>query len=59
MTVSPDDVALAAVLGAVYLAALWLRYQDRAADRRATATQATANRKHALAAAAIRNGGGS
>jgi len=51
MTVSPDDVALAAVLGAVYLGALWLRHQDKAAERKHRASQATADRKQGLALA--------
>ena len=49
MTVSPDDVALAAVLGAVYLGALWLRHTDRNAERRVKKAGDDAQRKHALA----------
>lgn len=51
MTVSPDDVALAAVLGAVYLGALWLRHQNQAAERKHKAAQANADRRNALAVA--------
>lgn len=49
MTVSPDDVALAAVLGVTLYEVLKLRYADRKAERTHQAAQAKEDRAHGLA----------
>jgi hypothetical protein len=51
MTVSPDDVALAAVLGGTLLGAMKLRRADRADERKARKQNDDAERRHALALA--------